>query len=121
MKKFHIELRKAYQMIFENLNLNSESTISKEIVLQMIVKAINDTIDSDELMLILLIFETYSRMHVMNLSTSSITQRDIIIEKAMIEIRKIRVERQIVDALNIRNESIVISIHDLSINSNVLI
>jgi hypothetical protein len=87
----------------------------------MIVKAINDTIDFDELMFTLLMFETYSRMHVMNLSISSITQRTIAIEKAMIEIRKFRVERQIVDALNIRNDSIVISIHDLSLNSNVLV
>ncbi len=103
-------------MIFENL----ESTISKEIVLQTIVKAINDTIDPDELMLTLLIFEAYSRMHVMNLSTSSIIQRIMTIEKAMIEIRKWRAERQIIDALNIRNDSIVISIHDLCLNSDVL-
>jgi hypothetical protein len=87
----------------------------------MIVKAINDTIDSDELMLILLIFEAYFRMHVMNLSTSSITQRATIIEKVMIEIKKFRAERQIVDALNIRNDSIIISIHDLSLNSDVLV
>jgi hypothetical protein len=87
----------------------------------MIVKAINDTIDLDDLMLILLIFGTYLRMHVMNLSTSSITQRVMIIEKAMIEIRKFRAERQIVDALNTRNESIVTSIHDLFFNSDVLV
>jgi hypothetical protein len=104
-------------MIFENL----ESTINKEIILQMIVKTINDTIDSDDLMLILLIFEAYSRMHVMNSSISSIIQRTMTIEKAMIEIRKFRVERQIIDALNTRNDSIIISIHDLSFNSNVLI
>ncbi len=121
MKKFHVELRRAYQMIFENLNLIIESTISKEIMLQMIVKAINDTIDSDDLMLILLIFEAYLCMHVMNSSISSITQRTMTIEKAMIEIRKFRVERQIIDVLNIRNNSIIISIHDLFLNSNVLI
>jgi hypothetical protein len=91
VKRYHAELRRAYQMIFENLN--TESAINKEIMLQMIVKAINDTVDFDELMLIVLIFETYSRIHVMNLSTSSITQRAMIIEKAMIEIRKIRAER----------------------------
>ncbi len=117
VKRYHAELRRAYQMIFENL----ESTISKEIMLQMIVKAINDTTDSDELMLILLVFEAYSRIHVMNSSTSSITQRIMTIEKAMIDIRKFRAERQIVDALNIRNDSIVISIHDLFLNSDVLI
>jgi hypothetical protein len=45
----------------------------------------------------------------------------MIIEKVMIEIRKIRAERQIVDALNIRNNLIIISIHDLLLNSNVLV
>ncbi len=87
----------------------------------MIVKAINDTIKSDELVLTLLVFETYSRIHVTNFSTSSISQRAITIEKAMTEIRKYRVERQIVDALNARNDSNVNSIHDLLLNSDVLI
>jgi hypothetical protein len=115
IERYHVELRRAYQMIFDDLD------VSKKIVLQIIIKAINDTVDSDDLVLILLIFETYSRMHVMNFSTSSITQRAMIIEKAMTEIRKFRVERQIADALNIRNDSIVISIHDLFLNSDVLI
>jgi hypothetical protein len=104
-------------MIFENL----ETDINKEIILQMIVKTINDTVDSDELMLTLLIFDVYSRMHVMNSSTSSISQRTMTIEKAMTEMRKFRAERQVADVLNFRNESIIISIHDLSINSDVLI
>jgi hypothetical protein len=104
-------------MIFENL----ETNINKEIILQMIVKTINDTVDLDELMLTLLIFDVYSRMHVMNSSISSINQRTMTIEKAMIEMKKFRAERQVADVLNFRNESIVISIHDLSINSDVLI
>ncbi len=104
-------------MIFENL----ETDISKEIILQMTVKTINDTVDSDELMFTLLIFDVYSRMHVMNSSTSSINQRVMTIEKAMTEMKKFKAERQIADVLNFRNESIIISIHDLSINSNMLI
>jgi hypothetical protein len=104
-------------MIFENI----ETDISKKIVLQMIVKTINDIAESDELMLILLIFEAYSRMHVMNPPTSSISQRAMTIEKAMTEMRKFRAERQVADALNTRNDLIVISIHDLSLNLNVLI
>jgi hypothetical protein len=115
VKRYHAELRRAYQVIIENLD------ISKKIVLQMIVKAINDTVGPDDLVLILLIFEAYLRMHVMDLSVSSIIQRTMTIEKAMIEIRKLRAERQVVDVLNTRNGSIVISIHDLSINSDVLI
>jgi hypothetical protein len=105
-------------MIFENLNA---TVINKELILQMIVKAINDTADLDELMSTLLVFEAYSRMHAMNSSISSISQRTITIEKVMIEVRKFRTERQVADALNIRNDLIIISIHDLSLNSNVLI
>ncbi len=87
----------------------------------MIVKTINDTADPDELMLTLLIFDAYSRIHVMNSSISSISQRTMTIEKAMIEMRKFRTERQVANALNTRNDLIVISIHDLFLNSNVLI
>jgi hypothetical protein len=105
-------------MIFENLNATE---IIKEMILQMTVKAINDTADPDELMLTLLIFDVYSRMRVMNSSTSSISQRAMIIEKAMIEMRKFRAERQVEDVLNTRNDLIVTSIHDLLLNSNVLI
>jgi hypothetical protein len=104
-------------MIIENL----EKNVSEKIMLQMIKKEINDIVDSDELILILLMFEAYSRMHAKNLSSSSINQRAKIIEKAMTEVRKFRVERQIVDALNIRNDSNVSSIHDLFLNSDVLI
>jgi hypothetical protein len=89
--------------------------------LQMIVKAINDTVDSDELVSTLLMFDAYPRMHAMNLSTSTISQRAMIIEKAMTEVRKIRAERQVANALNARNESIVTSTHDLLLNSDVLI
>jgi hypothetical protein len=108
-------------MINDDLTQSINEIISKEIMLQMIVKAINDTIDSDDLVLILLIFEAYFRMHVMNLSASSITQRAVIIEKAMIEIRKFRAERQITNALNTRNGSIITPVHDLSFNSDVLL
>ncbi len=104
-------------MIFENI----DTDISKEIMLQMIVKTVNDTAGSDELMSTLLIFDVYSRMHVMDSSISSINQRAMTIEKAMIEMRKFRAERQVADALNTRNDLIVTSIHDLSLNSNVLI
>ncbi len=104
-------------MIIEKL----EKNVSKKITLQMIIKAINDIVDSNELILILLMFETYSRMYAMNSSSSSIIQRAKIIEKAMTEVRKFRIERQIVDALNTRNNSNVSLIHDLFLNSDVFI
>jgi hypothetical protein len=113
-------------MIAENLvneinEFDNETRISKEIILQMIVKTINDTVDTDELVSTLLIFDVYPRMHIINSSISSISQRTIAIEKAMIEMRKFRAERQVADALNTRNNLIIISIHDLLLNSDVLI
>jgi phosphoserine phosphatase len=87
----------------------------------MIVKTINDTADLDELMSTLLVFDAYSRMHVMNLSISFINQRAMTIEKAMTEMRKFRAERQVADALNTRKELIITSIHDLFLNSDVLV
>jgi hypothetical protein len=111
----------AENLVNEDNESDNETRISKEIILQMIVKAVNDIVDFDELMLTLLVFDVYSRMHVMNSSISSINQRAMIIEKIMTEVRKFRAERQVADALNTRNDSIVISIHDLSLNSDVLI
>jgi hypothetical protein len=69
VERYHAEWRRAYQMIFENLNATE---IIKELILQMTIKKINDTVDSDELMFTLLIFDVYSRMYVMNSSISSI-------------------------------------------------
>jgi hypothetical protein len=106
-------------MIFENLD--SETNVIKKMMLQIIVKTINDTTDLDELMFTLLIFDVYSRMHVMNSSISLIIQRAMTIEKVMTEVRKFRAERQVADALNIRNDLIITSIHDLLLNLNVLI
>jgi hypothetical protein len=103
-------------MIFENIEID----IGKEIILQMTVKAVNDTAGPDELVLTLLIFDVYSRMHVMNSPIPSINQRAMTIQKAMIEMRKFRTERQVADVLT-RNDLIVIPIHDLSLNSDVLI
>jgi hypothetical protein len=102
-------------------DLQNQIDMIKEMILQMTVKAVNDTIDSDDLVSTLLIFEIYSRMHFMNSSASSINQKTMIIEKAMTEVRKIKIEKQVADVLNARNESIVTSIHNLLINSDVLI
>ena len=87
----------------------------------MTIKTINDTARSNELVSILLVFEVYSRMNNMNSSSSFIIQRTIAIQKAMNEVRKYRVERQMTDAFNTRNELVVISLHDLVLNFNVLV
>jgi hypothetical protein len=66
---------------------------------------IKNIVNLDKSISILLMFEAYSQMHAMNLSTSLINQRTKIIKRAMTEIRKFKIEKQIVDVLNTRIES----------------
>ena len=87
----------------------------------MTIKAVNDIADPNDLVFTLLIFGAYSRMHHLNPSASSIIQRAAAISKTMSEMKKIMTEKQVRDALNIRNGLIINHFHDLPINSEVLI
>ena len=98
-----------------------EMKFSKKLKLQMIIKAINDTAKANNLVFTLLIFGAYSRMHHLDLSASNIVQRAVVISKVTGEMRKIMTEKQIDNALNIKNGSIINYFHDLPINSEVLI
>jgi hypothetical protein len=89
--------------------------------LQMTFKALNDSAEPNELILTLLVFETYLRMTEMNAFSSTIIQRFVAMRKIMNEVRKLIAARQVNDALNIRNDSFSILIHALSLNSDVLV
>ena len=98
-----------------------EGVISKETALQMAVKAVNDTTGPDGLVPTLLVFGAYPRMHSMDPPAASIIQRAAAIDKAMNEVRKIRAENQVADALNTRNGPLVDLVHDLPLDSDVLV
>jgi hypothetical protein len=115
MKRYHESLRRVYSIITIEI-----SKIDSELALQMTFKVINDSIEFNDLILILLIFDVYSRMIEMYVSSFTITQRIIAMKKTMNEVRKFNVIRQMNDALNTRNESSISFIHDLSLNSSVL-
>jgi hypothetical protein len=115
MKRYYESLRRAYSIISTEI-----SKIDSELTLQMTFKVINDSIELNDLISTLLVFETYFRMIEINVSSSTITQRVIAIKKTMNEIRKFNVIRQMNDALNTRNELSISLIYDLSLNSSVL-
>jgi hypothetical protein len=116
IKRYHEFLRRVYAIIVAKLlEIDSNST------LQMTFKTLNDSINFDDLIFTLLVFDAYLRMIEMNVSSSTITQRFIAMRKAMNEVRKLNVTRQLNDALNTRNNSFSILIHSLSWNSNVLV
>ena len=98
-----------------------ELEINKKSRLQMIVKTINDIAELDELISTLLVYDVYSRINNSDLSASTVTQRAAVLQKVMIEMRRIRNKKMINNALNARNESIMNHLHDLSSESFVLI
>ncbi len=116
IKRYHDSLRRVYAIIVSKiLDIDSNS------ILQMIFKALNDSTDFNDLISILLVFDAYSRMIEMNVSFSTITQRSITTHKTMKKIRESMTFCQINDVLNMWNDSTTILIHNLSLNSFVLV
>ena len=88
--------------------------------LQMTFKIINDSIDFNELMFTLFVFDVYFRMIELNAFFFILTQRAAAMRKIMNEIKRFIVSRQMSDVFNTRNEFSTIAIHDFSLNSSVL-
>ena len=118
VEPYHAVLRRVYLIIMEHLDAVG---VSKEVGLQMSVKAVNDTAGPYGLVSTLLLFGAFPRMHAMDPPASSIIQRAASIKKAMDEVKKIHAERQVADALNTRNGPVITPLHDLPINANVLV
>ena len=116
IEKYHELFRRIYLIIISKIfGIDSNQN------LQMTFKTINDSIESHDLMSTLLIFDAYSRMSESDAFVSNITQRSIVMKKAMNEIRKLNVNRQINDVLNTKNEFSTIYFHDLFFNAPVLV
>jgi hypothetical protein len=90
-------------------------------MLQIAIKAVNDTAGPDSLMPTLLVFSTYPRLSESDLLTPNITQRAIAIRRAIQEVVKLQAKRQVTDALCQQNSPKVDCIYDLAIGSDVLI
>jgi hypothetical protein len=83
MKRYHDSLRRVYSIITTEI-----LDIDLEIALQMTFKVINNSIELDELIFILLVFEVYFRIIEMNVSSFTITQRIIAMKKITKEMKK---------------------------------
>ncbi len=116
IERYHGSLRRIYSIIIIEMLI-----IDLESVLQMSFKVLNDSIESDDLISTLLMFDAYLKMIESNAFFSTITQRFMIMKKAMNEIKRLVAIRQMNDALNTRNESSITSIHDLFLNFQVLV
>ncbi len=99
VERYHAPLRRAYGILRAELG----SDVSNEAVLQMAVKAVNDTVGPDGLVPTLLVFGAYPRINMESPPTPSMVRRAEAIQKAMKALRKAAAERSVADALNTRN------------------
>jgi hypothetical protein len=87
----------------------------------MAVKAVGDTAGPGGLVLTLLVYGAYPRMTNLDPPAPSILDRAAVIRKAMSEIAKLRAKQAVSSALNHCNGPDITLVHDLSLNSEVLV
>ncbi|RAL61504.1 hypothetical protein DID88_009543 [Monilinia fructigena] len=104
----------------KNFELEDDN-LTKVMVLQMAVKAVNDTAGPNGLVPTLLVYGTYPRLSDINPPTATIIQRAKATKKAMAEVRHIRAKRQVTEALRLRNGPSTTSVLTLPLNSEVLL
>ena len=115
-ERFHAPLRRAYEIISDELKGQG---ISKEVILQMAVKCVNDTANPGGIVPTLLVFGAYSRISDDSPPSPSMIQRAKATKKAMDELRKLQAERKVKDALNTRNGPSSAATLNLAIQSEV--
>jgi hypothetical protein len=84
VERYHGPLKRAFEVIFADLG----NAITPDYVLQMAVKAVNDTAGPDELVPTLLVFGTYPRLLPSLPPSSSFIIRANVVRKAITEVRK---------------------------------
>lgn len=87
----------------------------------MALKALNDSVGLHGLIPILLVYGAYPRMIKDSAPSQSIEIRAKATEKAMLEIKKIRAERSIKDALATRNGPNTLPVLNLLLQSGVIV
>ncbi|EED17254.1 hypothetical protein TSTA_023080 [Talaromyces stipitatus ATCC 10500] len=95
--------------------------LAPEMALQMAIKAVNDTAGPDGYIPTLLIFGAYPQMTDYSPPASMVVQRAATIKKAMTEVRRLHIIRQVNNALNTRNGLSSTLVHRLPLNSDVLV
>ena len=87
----------------------------------MVFKAFNNTAGPDSLVPTLLVFSVYLRIAKLDIPSLIVIQRANIVKKAIVEIRKLYIERQVANTLNIRNGPKTDTIYNLPLNLLVLV
>jgi hypothetical protein len=87
----------------------------------MAIKAVNDTVGPDGLVLTLLVFGIYPQIATTNTSFLTVIERGKVIIKAMKQIAELYAKRQVTDALKQQNRPNISDTLDVLISGNVLV
>lgn len=97
VERYYAPLRRLYEILQDKLK---GENLEKELILQMAVKAVNDSVGPEGLVPTLLVFGAYPRM-------------------TMKEVRRLYAERQVRDALAMRNGPSTSEVLSLPLQSDV--
>ena len=116
IKRYHGLLQQIYQIITAKI-----ADINKYTALQMALKALNNSTGPGGLVFTLLVFGAYPCITDTNAPSATVAQRAAALKKAINKIKKLQAECQVINVLAIRNGPKVNAIHNLPLNSLVLI
>jgi hypothetical protein len=116
VERYHVLLCCAYKIIKEELK---NKHINKKMILQIAVKAVNNSAGPDGIVLTLLVFGLYPRMTEIELPSPTIAKRAKAIRAATKEVRRLYAKRQVSDALAIRNSLNTMATGELQLQSDV--
>jgi hypothetical protein len=109
-------LKQAYNIFLKELTLGS-----RELILQIVVKACNNTPGANRLSPTLIIFGTHPRINKDSLLVLFTTENIEIMRLAIKILRKYNSKRTVADILGIRNRPNTLVIQDLPLLSKVLV
>ena len=112
----HTPLRRTYDILQQELQ---GEHVDKHAILQMAVKAVNDTAGPNGLVPTLLVFGAYPRITRSSAPSASMIKRAEAVRTAMAELRHLNAKRQIRDALTMKNGPNTASTLDLPLQSDV--
>jgi hypothetical protein len=95
--------------------------VLKQFVLQIAIKAVNDTVGPDGLVPTLLVFSTYPQITTTDTLFFIVTEHSKAITKAMKQIAELHVKRQVTDVLRQQNGLNISNTLDVLISKDVLV
>jgi hypothetical protein len=98
VEQYYSLLQQAYKILSSEL-----LSVNKEAILQIVMKAINNSVRPDGIVPTLLVFRAYPRITRDSLLLPFITEQAEAIYKAIKEVRRLYAEQQVNNALAIRN------------------